>query len=70
MSKPALLTTGPMMSLIEEGIDKAFVVHRLQQASDREALAEEGGPRHPRHLHRQPHRREDRRGHDGATAPT
>ena len=38
MSKPALLTTGPMMSLIEEGIDKAFTVHRLQQASDGDAL--------------------------------
>jgi lactate dehydrogenase-like 2-hydroxyacid dehydrogenase len=44
MSKPALLTTGPMMSLIEEGIDKAFVVHRLQLASDREALLKKVGP--------------------------
>ena len=44
MSKPALLTTGPMMSLIEEGIDKAFVVHRLQQAGDREALLKKVGP--------------------------
>ena len=44
MPKPALLTTGPMMSLIEEGIDKAFVVHRLQQASDREALLKKVGP--------------------------
>jgi lactate dehydrogenase-like 2-hydroxyacid dehydrogenase len=44
MPKPALLTTGPMMSLIEEGIDKAFVVHRLQQASDREALLRKVGP--------------------------
>jgi lactate dehydrogenase-like 2-hydroxyacid dehydrogenase len=38
MSKPALLSTGPMMSLIEEGIDTSFTVHRLHQASDREAL--------------------------------
>jgi lactate dehydrogenase-like 2-hydroxyacid dehydrogenase len=38
MSKPALLTTGPMMRLIEEGIEKAFVVHRLHEAGDREAL--------------------------------
>jgi lactate dehydrogenase-like 2-hydroxyacid dehydrogenase len=38
MAKPALLSTGPMMSLIEEGIDKSFTVHRLHQASDREAL--------------------------------
>ena len=44
MPKPALLTTGPMMSLIEEGIDKAFTVHRLQQASDREALLKKVGP--------------------------
>ena len=44
MPKPALLTTGPMMSLIEEGIDRAFVVHRLQQASDREALLKKVGP--------------------------
>ena len=44
MAKPALLTTGPMMSLIEEGIDKAFVVHRLQQAGDREALLKKVGP--------------------------
>jgi lactate dehydrogenase-like 2-hydroxyacid dehydrogenase len=43
MPKPALLTTGPMMSLIEEGIDKAFVVHRLQEASDREALLKKVG---------------------------
>jgi len=43
MPKPALLTTGPMMSLIEEGIDKAFVVHRLQEASDREALLKRVG---------------------------
>jgi lactate dehydrogenase-like 2-hydroxyacid dehydrogenase len=44
MPKPALLTTGPMMSLIEEGIDKAFIVHRLQDASDREALLKKVGP--------------------------
>jgi lactate dehydrogenase-like 2-hydroxyacid dehydrogenase len=44
MPKPVLLTTGPMMSLIEEGIDKAFIVHRLQEASDREALLKKVGP--------------------------
>lgn len=38
MPKPTLLSTGPMMSLIEEGIDQSFTVHRLHQASDREAL--------------------------------
>jgi len=44
MPKPALLTTGPMMSLIEEGIDKAFVAHRLQEACDGEALLRKVGP--------------------------
>jgi lactate dehydrogenase-like 2-hydroxyacid dehydrogenase len=38
MAKPALLTTGPMMSLIEEGIAKDFAVHRLHEAGDKEAL--------------------------------
>ena len=38
MAKPVLLNTGPMMSLIEEGVEKAFAVHRLHQAADREAL--------------------------------
>ncbi len=36
--KPALLMTGPMMPLIEEGVAAAFTVHRLHQASDREAF--------------------------------
>jgi lactate dehydrogenase-like 2-hydroxyacid dehydrogenase len=44
MPKPALLTTGPMMPLIEEGIEAAFIVHRLQQAADREALLARVGP--------------------------
>jgi lactate dehydrogenase-like 2-hydroxyacid dehydrogenase len=38
MAKPALLTTGAMMDLIERGIDKSFTVHRLHQATDSEAL--------------------------------
>ncbi len=38
MSKPALLMTGPMMPLIMEGCDRAFEVHRLWEAADREAL--------------------------------
>ena len=38
MSKPALLTTGAMMDLIERGIDKSFTVHRLHQVTDTEAL--------------------------------
>jgi lactate dehydrogenase-like 2-hydroxyacid dehydrogenase len=44
MSKPALLSTGPMMSLIDEGIDRAFLVHRLHQAGDPEALLQKVGP--------------------------
>ena len=44
MQKPALLTTGPMMALIEEGIAKAFLVHRLHEARDREALLRRIGP--------------------------
>jgi len=44
MPKPVLLTLGPMMSLIEEAIDRDFVVHRLHQAADREALLARIGP--------------------------
>ena len=44
-----------------EGIDKAFAVHRLQRGRRPRGAAEEGRPRHLRHLHRRPHRREDRR---------
>src|SRR5262245_51376833 len=44
MRKPTLLTTGPMLALFEEGIDKAFLVDRLQEAADREALLKEVGP--------------------------
>ncbi len=44
MSKPALLMTGPMMPLIENGCDAAFTVHRLQQAADREALLKRIAP--------------------------
>jgi lactate dehydrogenase-like 2-hydroxyacid dehydrogenase len=44
MSKPALLTTGWMMPLIEEGIAKAFVVHRLHEAPDHGALLEKIAP--------------------------
>jgi lactate dehydrogenase-like 2-hydroxyacid dehydrogenase len=38
MAKPALLMTGPMMPLIAKGCEDAFLVHRLWEASDREAL--------------------------------
>jgi lactate dehydrogenase-like 2-hydroxyacid dehydrogenase len=44
MSKPALLHTGPMMDLIEEGVAKAFAVHRLHEAGDREMLLRTIGP--------------------------
>jgi lactate dehydrogenase-like 2-hydroxyacid dehydrogenase len=44
MQKPALLTTGPMMALVEEGMAKAFLVHRLHEARDKEALLRRIGP--------------------------
>src|SRR5438552_6318195 len=44
MSKPALLNTGWMMPLVEEGIAKAFEVHSLHEASDGEALLRKIGP--------------------------
>jgi len=43
MAKPALLMTGPMMPLIAKGCEAAFVVHRLWEASDREALLKKVG---------------------------
>ena len=44
MSKPQLLSTGPMMDLIERGIEKSYTVHRLHEASDREALLKKIAP--------------------------
>src|SRR5215475_13844400 len=44
MAKPALLMTGPMMPLIAEGCDEIFLVHRLEEASDPEALLRKVGP--------------------------
>jgi lactate dehydrogenase-like 2-hydroxyacid dehydrogenase len=44
MAKPALLNTGPMMALIEEGIAKDFEVHRLHEAGDPQALLRKIGP--------------------------
>src|SRR5262245_45990690 len=44
MAKPALLMTGPMMPLIANGCDAAFTVHRLWEASDREALLKKVAP--------------------------
>ena len=66
MAKPALLMTGPMMPLIDERLR-----HRLHGApaagGERpRGPAQAGGARDPRHLHRRPHGREDRRRADGA----
>ena len=45
MAKPTLLTTGPMMALIENGLAEAFIVHRLQeQKGGREAVLRAIGP--------------------------
>ena len=44
MSKPALLNTGPMMPLIEEGVARAFTVHRLHEAPNQQALLEKIAP--------------------------
>lgn len=44
MPKPALLSTGLMMPLIEEGIDKSFTVYRLHQTTDRAALLKKIAP--------------------------
>lgn len=44
MTKPQLLMTGPMMPLIETGVEAAFTVHRLHEARDREALLKSAGP--------------------------
>jgi lactate dehydrogenase-like 2-hydroxyacid dehydrogenase len=45
MAKPTLLTTGPMMALIEDGVADAFIVHRLHEGEgDREGLLRGIGP--------------------------
>ena len=44
MAKPALLMTGPMMPLIARGCEDAFLVHRLWEARDREALLRKVAP--------------------------
>jgi lactate dehydrogenase-like 2-hydroxyacid dehydrogenase len=45
MAKPTLLTTGPMMALIEDGIAEAFIVQRLHEAKgDRQAFLRRIGP--------------------------
>ena len=45
MARPTLLTTGPMMALIEDGIANAFIVERLHEAKgDRQAFLRRIGP--------------------------
>src|SRR5499426_1512642 len=45
MARPTLLTTGPMMALIEDGIADAFIVQRLHEAKgDRQAFLRQIGP--------------------------
>jgi lactate dehydrogenase-like 2-hydroxyacid dehydrogenase len=44
MSKPEILVTGPMMSLIRDGLAKSFAVHWLNEAPDRAALLARVGP--------------------------
>ncbi len=43
MTKPALLQTGAMMPMIEEGTAKAFAVHLLQDHADREGFLAKHG---------------------------
>jgi lactate dehydrogenase-like 2-hydroxyacid dehydrogenase len=45
MRKPSLLTTGPMMALIEDGIAGAFEVYRLHEARERGELLAAIAPR-------------------------
>lgn len=43
MARPALLMTGPMMSMIERQLDEAFEVHRLSKPADLEAVLAKHG---------------------------
>lgn len=45
MTKPALLSTGPMMPLISDQIEAAFDVHWMHKAGDVNAMIAEVGPR-------------------------
>jgi lactate dehydrogenase-like 2-hydroxyacid dehydrogenase len=44
MTKPVLLETGPMMGLISRQLAAAFTVHKLHEASDRDALLSKIAP--------------------------
>lgn len=45
MSKPALLSTGPMMPLISDQLEAAFDVHWMHKEGDLEAMLASAGPR-------------------------
>jgi len=45
MSKPPLLSTGPMMPLMVQRMEDAFDVHWLHEIADRDAFLAEQGPR-------------------------
>ncbi len=44
MSKPVLLETGPMMTMVSTQLGQAFATHRLHEAPDREALLKSIAP--------------------------
>lgn len=43
--KPEILQIGPMMGTVETALNEAYVVHRLFEAADKDALFAEVGPR-------------------------
>lgn len=45
MTKPALLSTGPMMPLITDQMEAAFEVHWMHKADDANAMLQQVGPR-------------------------
>lgn len=45
MSNPDLLIVSPMMPMIEEQLDRAFTVHRLAKAANRDGFLAETGPK-------------------------
>lgn len=45
MANPDLLIVSPMMPMVEEQLDRAFTVHRLAKAANRDAFLAETGPK-------------------------
>ncbi len=43
--KPEILMMGPMMPHVEAALDEAYIVHRIFQADDADAMLAEAGPR-------------------------